>query len=106
MRPKARVTHNPARGVSSINNSLSGADESATRGVRRRPRVLAPLTPSKRNVEPHPYATHASCASTCSAAARRMFQRMSLFTAATYARAELTTTSVSEPDPENFLEVV
>ena len=42
----------------------------------------------------------------CSAAARRMFQRISLLTAATYALAELTTTSVSEPDPENFRDVV
>ena len=93
-----------ARGASSISDfSLSRRRRT---GDARRQLVLAPLTPSKRNVEPHPYATHASCASTCSAAARRMFQRMSLLTAATYARADDTTTSVSLPEPENFRDVV
>ena len=77
------------------------------RAEGRRPWTSPHRTPSKTKVETQPYApTHASCDSTCSAAARRMFQRMSLLTAATYARADETTTSVSEPEPENFLEVV
>ena len=76
------------------------------RAEGRRPWTSPHRTPSKTKVETQPYATHASCASTCSAAARRMFQRMSLLTAATYARADDTTTSVSLPDPENFREVV
>ena len=91
----------------SIERSTNAIDAQSSPTEGRRPRVLAPLTPSRRKVEPQPYApTHASCASTCSAAARRMFQRISLLTAATYARAELTTTSVSDPEPENFRDVV